>query len=139
MVSTISLVLPNRKIGLNNRCHIIVRGARQSAQAKQDKIDAQAAMEVGRKAHGMTSTGAVTIAPVAEATSTSHVKSHKRIVTKYTCVHVNIHAYYIAQHIVPLLTMMSCAWQCKMPDGTVGRTTRSKRGGRGGKRRSTRK
>jgi hypothetical protein len=54
------------------------------------------------------------------------------------CIIVYVHAYCIAQHIAPLITMMCGSWLCRMTDHTNGRTTRSKRGSKGGKRRSAR-
>ncbi len=98
-----SVVLPTCKLCLNNGCPIIVRGARQNAQAKQDKIDAQADREARREAHAMTSESAATTSPIAEATSTSHAKSRKRTATRYNCMHVNMYAYFIAKHIAPLI------------------------------------
>jgi hypothetical protein len=108
-----SVVLPACKLCLNNGCHIIVRGARQNAQAKQDKIDAKAAREARREAEAMASAGAATTSPAAEATLTSHAKkSRKRTATRYNCMHMRVHAYCIAKHIAPLIlfiTMICCA------------------------------
>ena len=44
-----SVVLPVCKACLENGCNIIVREARQNAQAKQARIDAKAAREAGRQ------------------------------------------------------------------------------------------
>ena len=90
-----SVVLPACKMCLNNGCHIIVRGARQNAQAKKDKLDAEAAREASREAQTN-----------AEATSTTQAKSRKRIATRYAYMYVCMHENYIDQHIAPLLTMM---------------------------------
>jgi len=88
---------------------------------------------------------------VAEAPAEEHAKasaakapskSRKRVATMYTLIHaciiIYMHAYCIAQHIAPLLTMMCGSWLCRMTDDTTCRTTRSKRGSKGGKRRSVR-
>ncbi len=142
------VVLPACKMCLDNGCHIIVRGARQNAQAKQDKLDAQAIRDAARQAKVMANEGAAIVAEApAEAPSKTfvakaHSKSRKRVATRYTlilaCIIVYIHAYCIAQHIAPLLTMMCGSWLCRMTDDTTGRTTRSKRGSKGGKRRFAR-
>ncbi len=111
-VGPYSVVLPRCKLCLNSGLHIIVLGARQNAQAKQDKIDAKAAGEARREAEAMPSESAATTLPAAEATSTSHAKSRKRTATMYNCMHMSVHAYCIAKHIAPLIlfiSMICCA------------------------------
>ena len=145
-----SVVLPACKMCLDNGCHIIVRGARQNAQAKQDKLDAQATRDAARQTNVMASEGAATVAEAPEeAPSTSHVakapsKSRKRVATRYAYMHyciyvcIYMHACCIAQNFAPLLIMICGSWLCRMTDDTSGRTTRSKRGSKGGKRRFAR-
>ena len=111
-------------------------------------------MEAARQSKVMASEDAATVAgaPPEEHAKASDAKaskakapseSRKRVATRYTlilaCIIVYMHAYYIAQHIATLLKMMCCSWLCRMTDDTIGRTTRSKRGSKGGKRRSTRR
>ena len=96
-----SLVLHVSKMCLNNGGHVIVRGARQNAQAKQDKLNAQAAREVARFEKTVSSEGATASA---EAHAAAPSTSRKRRATKYTCTHcvsiyVYMHAHCNYRHI----------------------------------------
>ena len=78
-----SIVLPACKMCLDNGCHIIVRRARQSAQAKQYKLDDQAVRDAARQARVMASEGAATTTEVhAEEHAKAPSKRRKRDATR---------------------------------------------------------
>jgi len=64
-----SIVLPVCKVCLENGCNIIVRAARQNAEAKQSRIDAAVATETGRKERVVVEAAAATPAATPGATT----------------------------------------------------------------------
>jgi hypothetical protein len=89
------------KACLENGCSIIVRAARQSAEAKQARIEASAAMEAGRQereVEAVATASATTVASLATTIAVSHrvatpvatsapkLKSRKR--TRCVCLYL---------------------------------------------------
>ena len=98
--SPYSVVLPACKVCLENGCNIILRVARQNAEAKQAKIDSAAAREAGRKERDdVIEAAAKAIAPsvaiavastiaTPDASSAPKPKSKKRTSTRYVCLYL---------------------------------------------------
>ncbi len=85
----------------DNGCHIIVRGAKHDAQAKNDNLDAQVDREVARLNKVVSIEGATTSA---EAPAAAPSTSRKRTSTRYICTHyvfiyVYMHAHCNYRHI----------------------------------------
>ncbi len=82
-----SVVLPICKMCLDNGCHIIVRGARQTVEVKQAKLDAKVVREIRRQEKDVANKRAATLAEAREeareeAPTATPSKSRKRNATR---------------------------------------------------------